>query len=60
MERFISGQKVRVLTVDKLLKKGYKIDEDGDIYVEEDDEFFIVDFMEYTQYQIQKKYIKDL
>ena len=45
MERFVSGQKVRVLTVNELLKKGYKIDEDGDIYVGEDDEFFILDFM---------------
>lgn len=45
MERFREGQKVRVLTVDELLNKGYKIDEDGDIYIEEDDEFFIAKVM---------------
>ena len=27
--------------MDELLKKGYKIDEDGDIYVGGDDEFFV-------------------
>ena len=47
MERFISGQKVRILTVDELLKKGYKIDEDGDIYVGGDDEFFVKPMQDY-------------
>ena len=47
MERFISGQKVRILTVDELLKKGYKIDEDGDIYIGGDDEFFVKPMYDY-------------
>lgn len=43
MERFREGQKVRILTVDELLKRGYKIDVDGDICCKEDS--FIIDEM---------------
>lgn len=38
MKRFKEGQMVRVLTINELLKKGCFFDEDGDIYVK-DDEF---------------------
>ena len=41
MERFKEGQKVRVLTMEEILKEGYFLDGDGDIYVGEDDEFFV-------------------
>lgn len=47
MERFISGQKVRVLTMDELLKKGHFSDEDGDIYIEGDDEYFVTPMYDY-------------
>ena len=47
MERFKEGQKVRVLTVDELLKKGNFLDEDGDIYLANDDEFFVKDMYDY-------------
>ena len=42
MERFKEGQKVRILTVDELLKKGYECENDY-IYCEEDS--FVIDEM---------------
>lgn len=42
MERFKEGQKVRILTVDELLKKGYECEDDY-IYCEEDS--FVIDEM---------------
>ena len=43
MERFKEGQKVRILTVDELLKKGYAVYADDYIYCEEDS--FVIDDM---------------
>ena len=42
MEKFKEGQKVRILTVDELLKKGYECEDDY-IYCEEDS--FVIDEM---------------
>ena len=47
MERFKEGQKVRVLTMEEILKEGYYLDGDGDIYVGEDDEFFVKSMCSY-------------
>ena len=47
MERFKEGQKVRVLTMEEILKEGYFLDGDGDIYVGEDDEFFVKSMCDY-------------
>ena len=47
MERFKEGQKVRVLTMEEILKQGYFLDGDGDIYVGEDDEFFVKSMCDY-------------
>ena len=47
MKRFKEGQVVRVLTVEELLKKGYFLDGDGDIYVGKDDEFFVKSMYDY-------------
>ena len=54
MERFKEGQIVRVLTVEELLKKGTFLDEDGDIYVASDDEFFVKGMHDYcnTKHEI--------
>ena len=40
MERFVTGQTVRVLTMGELLKRGYTLN-DGEMYVEADDEYFV-------------------
>lgn len=47
MEKFIVGQKVRVLTIEELLRKGYFLDGDGDIYVGDNDEFFVKPMCDY-------------
>lgn len=54
MERFKEGQIVRVLTVEELLKKGYFLDRDGDIYVANNDEFFVKGMHDYcnTKHEI--------
>ena len=51
MKRFVTGQKVRVLTMDELLKKGHFLDGDGDIYVGEDDEFFVKPMCDYCNFE---------
>ncbi len=51
MERFKEGQKVRVLTMDELLKKGHFLDEDGDIYIGGDDEFFVKPMYDYCNFE---------
>lgn len=51
MERFKEGQKVRVLTMEEILKKGYFLDGDGDIYVGEDDEFFVKSMCNYCNFE---------
>lgn len=54
MERFKEGQIVRVLTMKELFKKGHFLDEDGNIYVENDDEFFVKGMYDYcnTEHEI--------
>lgn len=47
MERFKEGQKVRVLTMEEIFKKGYFLDRDGDIYVGKDDEIFVKPMYDY-------------
>ena len=47
MEKFIAGQKVRVLTIEELLRKGYFLDGDGDIYVGDNDDFFVKPMCDY-------------
>ena len=51
MKRFKEGQKVRVLTMDELLKKGHFLDEDGDIYIGDDDEFFVKPMYDYCNFE---------
>ena len=51
MKRFKEGQKVRVLIMDELLKKGHFLDEDGDIYIEGDDEFFVKPMYDYCNFE---------
>ena len=51
MKRFKEGQKVRVLTMDELLKKGHFLDEDGDIYIGGDDEFFVKPMYDYCNFE---------
>ena len=46
MERFKEGQKVRILTVDELLKKGYTLN-DGEMYIEADEEYFVTPMYDY-------------
>ena len=46
MERFVTGQKVRVLTMGELLKKGYILN-DGEMYIEADDEYFVTPMYDY-------------
>lgn len=54
MERFKEGQIVRVLTMKELFKKGHFLDEDGNIYIENDDEFFVKGMYDYcnTEHEI--------
>ena len=47
MERFITGQTVRVLTVEELLKKGYVLDDYNEIYIDGDEEYFVTPMYDY-------------
>ena len=46
MERFVTGEKVRVLTMGELLKRGYTLN-DGEMYIEVDDEYFVTPMYDY-------------
>lgn len=47
MKRFKEGQIVRVLTIEEFLNKGYFLNEKGELYIDEDDDVFVMDMCDY-------------